>query len=144
MAFILTDPNSAGPFTTFQLKDVQVRAIKLSFSAFTTGNTDTYAGVLPADASILKFETWVRTALSGNGVTSPTVTLGTTSGGADLAAAFSVTNTAGTQQTVSPAVGIMQQYNPPMTTDIKLYVRGGCSTGNPTAGEIDLLVYFVR
>ena len=144
MALILTDPNTAGPFTSFQIKDVELKVLKLPFSYFTTGNTDTYVTALPADVSIVRFETWVRTALSGNSVASPTVTLGTTSGGSDLAAAFTVTNTAGTQQLVTPAVGIMQLYNPPMTTDIKIYVRGGCSTGSPTAGEIDLLVYFVR
>ena len=144
MAFILTDPNAAGPFTTFQIKDIVCKAIKLDFAKFATTNVDTYAAALPADATILEIKTWVRTALSGGGVTAPTLTFGTTSGGADLAAAFSVTNTAGTLQSVSPAVGIMQQYNPPFTQDIKVYIRGGCSTGNPTAGEVDVLIYYVR
>ena len=144
MAFILTDPNSAGPFTTFQIKDVVCKAIKLDFSKFTTTNVDTYAAALPPDATILEIKTWVRTALSGGGVTAPTVAFGTTSGGADLAAAFAVTNTAGTLQSVSPAVGIMQQYQVPYTSDIKVYIRGSCSTGNPTAGEIDVLIYYVR
>lgn len=144
MAIILTDPNSAGPFATFQIKDVTVKVIKLTNSNFTTGNTDTKVTVLPPDATILRMETWVRTVLSGNGVTSPTVAVGTTSGGTDLAAAFTVTNTAGTLQTISPAVGIMQQYNVPYTADMNIYIRGGCSTGNPTAGEIDLVIYYVR
>lgn len=144
MALILTDPNVAGPFATFQIKDVVIKVVKLDFSKFATTNIDTYAAALPADVTILKVDTWVRTALSGNGVTSPTITLGTTSGGSDLAAAFAVTNTAGTLQTVSPAVGIMQQYNPPYTQDVKVYVRGSCSTGNPTAGEIDVVIYYVR
>jgi len=144
MAIILTDPNTAGPFTTFQIKDVTVKVIKLDFAKFATTNVDTLATYLPADATILRLDTWVRTALTGNGVTSPTITLGTTSGGSDLAAAFSVTNTSGTMQTVSPAVGIVQQYQVPLGQDIRLYVRGGCSTGNPTAGEIDLIVYYVR
>ena len=144
MAIILTDPNTAGPFTTFQVKDVTVKVIKLDFAKFATTNVDTLAAYLPADATILRLDTWVRTALTGNSVTSPTITLGTTSGGSDLAAAFSVTNTSGTMQTVSPAVGIVQQYQVPLGQDIRLYVRGGCSTGNPTAGEIDLIVYYVR
>ena len=144
MAIILTDPNTAGPFTTFQVKDVTVKVVKLDFSKFATTNVDTLMTYLPADATILRMETWVRTVLSGNSVTSPTVAVGTTSGGADLAAAFSVTNTAGTQQIVSPAVGIMQQYQVPLGQDIRIYVRGGCSTGNPTAGEIDLVIYYVR
>jgi len=144
MAFILTDPNSAGPFTTFQIKDIVCKAIKLDYTKFSTSNVDTYAAALPADATVLEIKTWVRTALSGGGVTAPTVTFGTTSGGSDLAAAFSVTNTAGTLQSVSPAVGIMQQYNPPFTQDIKVYIRGSCSTGNPTAGEVDVLIYYVR
>ena len=144
MAIILTDPNTAGPFTTFQVKDVTVKVVKLDFSKFATTNVDTLMTYLPADATILRMETWVRTVLSGNSVASPTVAVGTTSGGADLAAAFSVTNTAGTQQTISPAVGIMQQYQVPLGQDIRIYVRGGCSTGNPTAGEIDLVIYYVR
>ena len=144
MALILSDPNTAGPFASFQMKDVYVKVVKLAFGVFTTGGTDQVVAALPADASIMKFETWVRTALSGNGVTAPTVAIGTTSGGSDLAATFAVTNTAGTMQLVSPAVGILQQYSIPYSFDIRLFVHGACSTGNPTAGEVDLVIYYVR
>jgi hypothetical protein len=144
MAIILTDPNTAGPFATFQLKDVQARVIKLAFGVFATAGTDQVVARLPADCTILRMETWVRTALTGNSVSAPTIAVGTTSGGTDLAATFSVTNTAGTHQTVSPATGVMQVYNIPYSSDINLWVHGSCSTGNATAGEIDLIVYFVR
>lgn len=144
MAIILTDPNTAGPFPTFQLKDVQVKVIKLAFGVFKTAGTDQLVAALPADATILRMETWVRTALTGNSVATPTIAVGTTSAGTDLAATFTVTNTAGTQQIVSPAVGIMQTYNIPYSNDIRLWVHGSCSTGDATAGEIDLIVYFVR
>jgi len=145
MAIILTDPNASGPFASFQIKDIVCKVVKLPFSAFATGNVDTLVAALPPDATILQMLTWVRTALTGNSVSAPTVTVGTTSGGSDLAAAFTVTNTAGTLQTISPAVGIWQVYNIPYTTgDMKIYIRGGCSTGTPTAGEIDLAIYYVR
>lgn len=144
MALILDNPNSSGPFSTWQIKDPMVKVIKLTHANFTTGNTDALVARLPADASILQVQTWVRTALTGNSVASPTVALGTASGGTQIAAAFSVTNTAGVMQTVSPATGILQVYAPPYTSEIDVYVRGGCSTGNPTAGEIDLVIWYVR
>lgn len=144
MAIILTDPNVHGPFPTFGIKDVQVKVLKTDSSFYSTAGVNTLLAKLPADVTIIKMDTWVRTVLSGNGVTSPTIAVGTTSGGNDISAAFSITNTAGTLQTITPAVGIMQTYNPPYTSDISIYVRGGCSTGNPTAGEIDLVIYYIR
>lgn len=144
MAIIYTDTNTSGPFTTFGIKDVVTKFVKLTFASFATTNVDQLVARLPADASILRVDTWVRTALTGNSVSAPTVALGTSSGGTEIAAAFSVTNTTGTLQTVSPIVGAQQVYQIPLTGDINIYVRGGCSTGNPTAGEIDLVIYYVR
>jgi hypothetical protein len=56
MAIVFTDPNSAGPFATFQVKDVVTKVFKLTYANFATGNVDTLIGRLPADASILSFE----------------------------------------------------------------------------------------
>ena len=144
MALIFTDPNTAGPFTSFQIKDVTLKVFRLTNTNFATTNVDTLVGALPADSSIVRISTWVKTALSGNGVTLPTISLGTTSAGTDFLSALAVTNTTGTYATASPVTGIMQAYNPPYTQDIRLYVRGGATTGNPTAGEIYLLVEYVR
>ena len=145
MGFIYTDPNTAGPFASFQMKDVQVKVFKLTSANFTTGNTDAKVGALPGDCSILGFETWVGTALSGNGVTSPVISLGTASAGTQYASAVAITNTVGTAAKLSPVTGIMQAHAvPPASGDTALWVRGGCSTGSPTAGEIYLAVYFIR
>ena len=144
MAIIFTDPNTAGPFTTFQVKNVATRVFKLTFANFTTGNTDTLMGRLPADSSIIKVATWLKTAFAGNGVTLPVIGLGATSGGTEFSSAVALTNTTGTYALHTPMTGIMQEYQIPLGGDINLYARGGCSTGNPTTGEIYVVVKYVR
>jgi hypothetical protein len=98
----------------------------------------------PADTSFLGFEIWVGTVLSGNGVTSPVVSLGSASGGTQFASAVAVTNSAGYAAKLTPVTGILQAHDNINRTDIKLYLRGGCSTGSPTAGQMYLTVYFAR
>ena len=144
MAFIYTDPNVAAPFITFQVKDVTTKVFKLPFSYFTSAGTNTLVGVLPADASILKFTTWVKTALSGNTVSAPTISIGTASAGTQFASAVAITNTTGTEAVVTPVTGIMQAHDNINRTDIPLWVGGGCTSGPPTAGEIYLMVEYVR
>ena len=144
MALIFTDPNSSGPFSTFQVKDVVTKVFKLTYANFTTGNTDTLIGRLPADASILRIDTWLKTAFSGNSVTSPVLSLGSASGGTQFSSAVALTNTTGTYAVHSPVTGILQAYDVPLGQEISLYARGGCSTGNPTAGELYIVVQYVR
>jgi hypothetical protein len=144
MALLFTDPNSAGPFVTFGAKDPDVKVFKLTFANFTTGNTDAVVGALAADASILRFETWLKTAFAGNGVTSPVISLGTASGGTQFASAVALTNTTGTFALVTPVTGIMQPLAYPLGADQQIWVRGGCSTGSPTSGELYLAVWYVR
>lgn len=144
MALIFSDPNSSGPFSTFQVKDEEVRVFKLTYANFTTSNTDTLIGRLPADASIINVSTWLKTAFSGNGVTSPVLSLGSTSGGTEFSSAVALTNTTGTYAVHSPMTGICQPYAIPLGQEISLYARGGCSTGNPTAGELYVIVKYVR
>lgn len=145
MAFVYGDPNTAGPFSSYQVKDVQAKVFKLTFANFTTGNTDALVGALPEDASILGFETWVKTALAGNSVASPVISIGTASGGTQFASAVAITNTVNLAVKLSPVSGILQAAAVPRAgSDISLWVRGGCSTGNPTSGEIYLTVYYVR
>jgi hypothetical protein len=144
MAIIYSDPNSAGPFSTFQVKDVVTRIFRLTFANFTTANTDTLIGRLPADASILEVNTWLRTAFSGNGVTLPVLSLGSASGGSQFSSAVAITNTAGTFAPHTPMTGILQEYQVPLAGEINLFARGGCSTGNPTAGELLVIVKYVR
>ena len=144
MALIFTDPNSAGPFSTFQDKDVHTKVFKLTFANFTTTNTDTLIGRLAADSSILLVTTWLKTAFAGNSVASPVLSLGSTSGGTEFSSAVALTNTVGTYAVHTPMTGIMQAYQVPLGGEINLYARGGCSTGNPTSGELYIMVQFVR
>jgi hypothetical protein len=144
MALIFTDPNSAGPFSTFQDKDVHTKVFKLTYANFSTSNTDTLIGRFPADTSILQVTTWLKTAFSGNSVSSPVLSLGSTSGGTQFSSAVALTNTTGTYALHSPVTGILQPYDVPLGGEINLYARGGCSTGNPTAGELYVIVQFVR
>lgn len=144
MSLIFTDPNSAGPFSTFQVKDVVTKVFKLTFANFSTANTDTLIGRFAADSSIIQVTTWLKTAFAGNSVASPVLSLGTTSGGTQFSSAVAITNTVGTQALHSPMAGIMQEYAVPLGGEINLYARGGCSTGNPTSGELYVMVQFVR
>jgi hypothetical protein len=143
MALIFTDPNTAGPFATFQAKDVYTKAFKLTAANFSTTGVNTNVGAFPADASFLSFEYWVKTALD-NTATSPTLSIGNVSAGTQFASAAAVTNTVGTQGKVTPVTGILQPYNVPNTTDIPLWVKGGCSTANPNNAEVYLVVYYTR
>ena len=91
MALIFTDPNSAGPFSTFQAKDVYTKVFKLTYANFSTSNTDTLIERFPADTSILQVTTWLKTAFSGNSVSSPVLSLGSTSGGTQFSSAVALT-----------------------------------------------------
>src|SRR5436190_2088356 len=103
MAIIFTDPNSAGPFASFQLKDVQTKVIKLTFSNFTTTGVNTLGTVLPADATILGMDLWVKTAHAGGGITVATISIGTASAGTQIVNANTrAAGAAGVQTKLSP------------------------------------------
>lgn len=138
------DPSPTGPTPTSNVKDLLVKVVKLSSANFTTAGVNTLVAVLPADASIIGVFSYVKTALSGNGVTSPVISIGSTSGGTEFANAVGVTNTTGTYAAVTPVTAIVQAYGLPLPGDIPIFLRGICSTGNPTAGEIDLVIQYVR
>ena len=144
MAFIYTDPNSAGPFPTFQVKDVITRVIKLTFANFSTAGVNTLVARLPADASILSFKYWNQTKLAGNSISAATMSVGSTSGGTEFVNAFNVFTTVGTQASLSPVTGILQAYAIPLGGDIPIYVAGTSTTGTPTSGEIYLEIQYVR
>ena len=126
------------------VKDLQCKVVRLTSANFTTGGTNTLVAVLPADASITAIKFWVKTALSGNGVTSPTASIGATSGGTDYTNALAITNTTGTYATASSVTGILQAYQVPWSGDNNIWFKGSCSTGNPTAGEIYLIIEYFR
>jgi len=141
----LGDPAVNGtPTPTSNDKDVHVKVVKLTSANFATVAINTLVAVFPADSTILSVDYYTKTALSGNSVSSPTVSLGTASAGTQFTSAVALTNTTGTSAKVTPITAIMQNYSLPLGADINLWVSGACSTGNPTAGEIYLTIYYVR
>ena len=145
MSLIFSDPNSAGPFASFQVKDVVTKVFKLTNAHFTvTTSTKTKVGVLPANASILRFTYWNKTKLAGASISAAALSVGYTSGGTEFVSAFDVFTTVGTQAILSPVTGIMQPYAIPDTTEIPIWVDGLSTTGTPTSGEIYLMVEYVR
>jgi hypothetical protein len=145
MALIFSDPNSAGPFASFQIKDVVTKVFKLPYSLFVNGGgTPTLLGRLPADASIIRISTWVETALAGNTVSAPTLSLGTASSGTQFTSALAITNTVKSYVTANLVTGILQAYQQPLGADINLWALGDCTSGPPTSGLIYLIVEYVR
>lgn len=145
MGIIYTDPNTAAPFITFQVKDVVTKVFKLTSANFTvTTATNTLVGILPADATILSFHYWNKTKLAGGSISAAAMSIGSTSGGTEFVSAFDVFTTVGTQAIVSPVTGILQPHNSTNRTDIPLYVKGLATTGSPTSGEVYLMVQYVR
>lgn len=143
MALIFTDPNAAGPFSTFQDKDVRAKVVQLTQANFTTAGVNALLARLPADASIIDISVWVNTALN-NGATAPQISIGTTSGGTQFANAFAVTNTAGAYANITPLTGICQAYQVPLGGEIDLWFRGICATANPTAADVRVVIRYVR
>lgn len=140
----VSDPSPTGPNAASNDKDVHVKVIRLTSANFTTAGVNTLTAVFSADSTLLDVHVYTKTALSGGGVTAPLISLGTTSGGTDFASAVAVTNTTGTITEVSPMTNLIQPYGLPLGPDINFWVRGICSTGNPTAGEIFLICKYVR
>jgi len=142
----LGDPAVNAPTATSNIKDVVVKVVKLSAANFTvTTATNTLVAVLPADASILRMDLWVKTQLAGGSVSAATLALGTASGGAQLMAANSAAfGAAGVSSTLTPIIGIMQNYSIPLGSDIQVWAAGLATTGTPTSGEMYLSIYYVR
>lgn len=139
------DPSPIGPTVlSGPVKDLQCKVVKLSSANFSTTGVNTLVAALPADASIISIRFWVKTALSGGGVTAPTASVGATSGGTDYTSALAITNTTGTYLVAGTVTGIVQNYQVPLSGDLNIWFRGACSTGNPTAGEIYMIVEYVR
>lgn len=141
----VSDPSPIGPTAISNIKDIQVKVVKLTSANFSTSNVDTLVAVLPADATILGIRVWVKTQLAGGGITAATYSLGSTSGGTQFvgssALAFGV---AGAYNIASSVNNIVQNYAVPLGADIPLYVRGTSTTGNPTSGELYLIIEYVR
>lgn len=138
------DPNPGGPNANSNDKDLHVKVFKLTSANFTTSGVNTMLGVFPADSTFISVDYYTKTALSGNSVASPTLSLGSASAGTQFTTTTALTNTSGTHARISGVSGFMQNYAVPLGGDIQLWAAGACSTGNPTAGEIYIYVTYVR
>lgn len=141
----ISDPNPGGPSATSNIKDKVCKVVKLTSANFATGNVDALVAVLPADATILGFDIWVKTQLAGGSISAATLSLGTAAGGTQFASASALAfGVAGTFTAMPAVTGIMQNYNVPYGADVQIFARGTATTGNPTSGEIYLVISYVR
>jgi hypothetical protein len=138
------DPSPTGPTATSNDKDVHVKVVKLTSANFTTGGTNTMVAVLPADSTILGMKLWVKAQLAGGSISAATYSVGSASAGTQFVNAITAFGTAGAYTQVTPISGIVQNYGLPLGADISLWVNGTATTGNPTSGELYLIVEYVR
>src|SRR5688572_9541698 len=97
MAFNFASAGPAGQTVTSPpSKPIQVKAVKLLFSDFTTGGTAAVKAVLPPDASIVGLRYWVKTTFSGNSVSAMTLSVGVSGAATRYVSAGSFALTAGT------------------------------------------------
>lgn len=142
----VSDPAAGtGPNATSNIKDLVVKAVKLTSANFSTTAINTMVAVLPADSTILGFRLWVKTQLAGGSISAATLSLGTASAGTQFVSASALAYGVASTYTVLPAVsGIFQNYGLPLGSDIQVWVSGAATTGIPTSGEIYLLIEYVR
>jgi len=139
------DPNPGGPSAISNIKDKVCKIVKLTSANFTTANMDTLLAVLPADSTIIGVDVWVKTQLAGGGITAATLSLGSASGGTQFVNASALAFGVASTYTTVPAIsGIFQNYNVPYGSDIQIFGRGTATTGNPTSGELYLVISYVR
>jgi hypothetical protein len=142
----VSDPAAGtGPSTTSNIKDIVVKAVKLTSANFSTTAINTMVARLPADATILCLKLWVKTQLAGGGITAATLSIGSASAGTQFVSASALAfGTAGTYTTMPAVTNIFQNYNIPYGTDIDIWVSGLATTGIPTSGELYLAIEYVR
>lgn len=116
-------------------KSVHVKSVKLTFADVTTAGANSVKAVLPAQSTILGFQFWKKTQLSGNGITAATLSIGIPGAATSFVnAADILTPTAGDTSFLRSTT-THQNYDPGNRTDISLLFTGTATTGNPTAGE---------
>lgn len=139
----VSDPSPTGPTAISNIKDVLTKVVKLTSANFSTTGVNTLVAVLPADASILGMTLQVNTQLSGNSISAAAIDIGSASGGAQYVSAASAFGSAGAN-TLLNKLGGVDNYQLPLGSDKQIYVKGTATTGNPTAGEMYLIVTYVR
>lgn len=145
MSFNFGAPNPAGVTVNQPMsKDLRVTAIKLTNADFSTGGTASVKAALPVDASIVGMKLWVKTQLSGNGITAASLAVGTPAVPTQYIGAQSAFGVASTYTVIGSVANIMQDYNIPWSLDNQIQVTGTATTGNPTAGEMYLIIEWIR
>ena len=139
----VSDPNPNGPSAISNIKDVVVKVVKLTSANFATGSVNTNVAVLPSDASILNMVLQIETALTGNSISAASIDVGSASGGAQYVSAASAFGAAGVN-TLLNKLGGVDHYILPNGGDKQIWVKGTSTTGTPTAGEMYLIIYYVR
>lgn len=139
----ISDPNPGGPSATSNIKDVYTKVVKLSSANFGTTAVNTNVAVLSADASILSMTLMVEVALTGNSISAATIDVGSASAGAQYVSAASAFGAAGAT-TLLQKLGGVEHYNIPWGVDKQIWVKGTATTGIPTAGEMYLIILYVR
>lgn len=110
-----------------------------SLTGATVGNVDTRIGTLPAGAQIVDIVVDQVTA-SATGTT--TVSVGSTSGGAELMAA--VATTAGGRFRGTPTAATQLAWQTSATADTPLFLRNATGTATLTAGRFVVTVLYVQ
>lgn len=133
------------PTATNMDKVAHRKVVRLLAADFTTGGTASVKAVLPADASIVSIGFWKRTQFTGGGVTAMTLSVGITGTPTYFVSAYDVLTPAlGTSVDMTPISNILQATALPLGPDISMLFTGTATTGNPTAGEIDLAIVYTR
>jgi hypothetical protein len=120
---------------------VKVKSVKLTFDDVRTGGTASVKAVLPAQSTILGFQFWKKTQLSGGSISAATLSIGVPGSATFFVnAADILTPTAG-DTVLLRSTTTHQNYDSNNRTDISLLFTGTATTGNPTAGEfyVDIL-----
>lgn len=144
MAIQFPDLSPTGPTPTSNDKDVHCKVVRLLSADFTTGGTASVKAVLAADSTILGFSLWNKTILSGGGITAATLSIGVPGTPTQFVNAVTALGASGTFADVTPVSNIMQAYGLPLGPDISLLFTGTATTGNPTAGEMYVTIWYVR
>lgn len=145
MAIQFPDLTPGGPTATSNDKVVHQKTVRLLNTDFVTGGTASVKAVFPADSTFIGLTYWKKTQFSGGGVTAVTLSLGIPGTPTNFASAIDVlTPVTGSEGHLSPVTNIMQPYNVPQGPDISLLFTGTATTGNPTAGEMYVTIYYVR
>lgn len=125
-------------------KSIHVKSVKLTFADVTTAGANSVKAVLPAQSTILGFVFWKKTQLSGGSISAATLSIGIPGAATSFVnAADILTPTAGDTSWLRSTT-THQDYDPNNRTDISLLFTGTATTGNPTAGEFYVDVYYAE